>query len=524
VAKTYGSSLAIHESEDKKMTEAPSGPILDGKKVGLVPVLFQSVTTVAPAAGVATALPLSAGYAGGALPLAVLLAAAACSLIAITISQLARHLPSAGGLSTYVARGLGTVPGYVVGWALIFAYSCIPIYFWGYIGVTSIAELQDAVPGAPHWLWVVFAIAGAVIVWALLGRGIGVSTRTGVVMGLIELTVFTALAVILIVKAGGGNTLDVFTPHSGNSEGFGAVLPAAIYAILAFVGFEAAAPIGEESDNPRRNVPVAMLVSVSIGTFIYLLCSYASVVFVGPDKMKNFPALGGGLPWTYLSERVWVPLGVVIFFVLLNSLIGNANGGSNAATRMSFSLGRAGGLPSVFARVHEPSGTPIVAIRTLMAGSIALALVLGLWLGGGPLEVFAIFGTTLTVLVLVSYLLVAASCTAFYLRERRDEFRLVVHGVVPVLAFVLLVPVLIASLGIKFAGLDIAPVTGPAAWGLWLAVVWLVIGLGIALFLKARRPETMHRVSEVFVSGELESGPEARPVHATRPAPLEGSV
>jgi hypothetical protein len=54
--------------------------------------------------------------------------------------------------------------------------------------------------------------------------------------------------------------------------------------------------------------------------------------------------------------------------------------------------------------------------------------------------------------------------------------------------------------------------------------VWLVIGLGIALFLKARRPETMHRVSEVFVSGELESGPEARPVHATRPAPLEGSV
>ena len=499
------------------MTEALDATRLDGEKIGLVPVIFQSITTVAPAAGVATALPLSAGYAGGALPLAVLLAAAACSLIAITISQLALHLPSAGGLSTFVARGLGPVPGYVVGWALIFAYSCIPIYFWGFIGVTSVAELQRAVPGAPHWLWVVFAIAGASTVWWLLRRGIAVSTRTGVVMGVLELVVFGALAVVLIAKAGDANTLNVFTPHSGNTEGFGAVLPAAIYAILAFIGFEAAAPIGEESDNPRRNVPIAMLVAVSIGTLLYLLCSYASVVFIGPDKMKDFPSLGGGAPWTYLGERLWVPLGVVIFFVLLNSLIANANGGSNAATRMAFSLGRAGGLPSVFSRVDEPSGAPIVAIRALMVGSLGLSLVLGLWLTGGPLDVFALFATTLTVLVLVSYLLVAVSCTAFYLRERRSEFRLLPHAIVPLLAFVLLVPVLVASLGIRFAGLDIAPVVGAAKWGLWLAIAWLAIGLGIGLFLKSRRPEAMHNISQVLVRGELEAGTESPT--APRPAP-----
>ena len=95
------------------MSETQVGaPRLDGQKVGLAPVTFQSVTTVAPAAGVATALPLAASYAGGApFPLAVLLAAVAWTPGAIAISELARHLPSAGGLATYVSHGLGPIPG-----------------------------------------------------------------------------------------------------------------------------------------------------------------------------------------------------------------------------------------------------------------------------------------------------------------------------------------------------------------------------------------------------------------------------
>jgi amino acid transporter len=496
------------------MSETQVGaPRLDGKKIGLVPVTFQAVTTVAPAAGVATALPLAASYAGGALPLAVLLAAVACTLVAIAISELARYLPSAGGLSTYVSHGLGPIPGYVVGWALMFAYSCIPIYFWGFIGIISIAELQKAIPGAPHDLWIPFAIAACLFVWLLLRRGISVSTRAGVIMGVFELIAFTLVSVVLIGKAGGHNTLSVFGPHSGNHGGFSAVLPASIYTILAFIGFEAAAPIGEESDNPRRNVPVAMLVAVSIGTFIYLLSSYAAVVFIGPAKMLGFATLGNGSPWTYLGQQVWLPIGVVIFFVLLNSLLANANGASNAATRMAFSLSRARGLPSLFSRVQEPTGAPIGAIRVLMVGSIFIALVLGLALGGGPLDVLALFGTALTILVLVCYLLVVVSCTAFYFREHRSEFKVLQHILVPVLAFVLLVPVLIASLGIKFAGLDIAPVTGSAKWGLWLAIAWLAIGVGLALYLKNRRPDTMAAVGRLFVRGD---GEPAEPV----PAPV----
>ncbi|HMK92977.1 MAG TPA: amino acid permease, partial [Thermoleophilia bacterium] len=73
--------------------------------IGLREVLFQSVTHMAPAAAVAFSIPAGAAYAGGALPLAVVLALIASVFVALSIGQLARHLPSAGSFYTYTAKG-----------------------------------------------------------------------------------------------------------------------------------------------------------------------------------------------------------------------------------------------------------------------------------------------------------------------------------------------------------------------------------------------------------------------------------
>src|SRR5260221_13943355 len=78
-------------------------------------VLFQSVTTMPPASAVSFSLGAAIPYAGGALPLAVLIALIVCSLIALNIGALARYLPSAGGFFTYVGRSLGTQAGWLTG-------------------------------------------------------------------------------------------------------------------------------------------------------------------------------------------------------------------------------------------------------------------------------------------------------------------------------------------------------------------------------------------------------------------------
>jgi len=107
-------------------TSTPSTqPTLRANTIGLPGVLFQSITTMAPASAVAFSLGAAIPFAGGALPLAVLIGLIVCSLIALNIGSLARHLPSAGGYYTYVSRGLGVQAGWMTGWLFSLTYLLI---------------------------------------------------------------------------------------------------------------------------------------------------------------------------------------------------------------------------------------------------------------------------------------------------------------------------------------------------------------------------------------------------------------
>jgi amino acid transporter len=476
-------------------TETGSG--LRHNAVGLGPVIFQSLTVVAPAAGVATALPLATSYAGGATVVAIIFAIIVTGLMAITISQLARHLPSAGGMYTYVAHGLGPQAGFIVGWAVIGAYGSTGTYFWGYFGILCQDELKTVAPATPNWIWAPIAVIAGLFVWFLLERGITVSARVGFLMGMFEIVVIVGLALTLIVKAGNHNTAAVFSPNTGNPHGLSAVFTASVYTILAFIGFEAAAPLGEEARNPRRAVPIAVLTSVAVGGVVYVLAYYAATVFIGPSHMLGFVGLNGGNPWGALGTAGWGAAGILMVLVLLNSLLACANGAGNSGSRMLFSLGRVGGLPPSFAGIDRKRGTPYFAIRVISISGIIIAVGLG-FLISGPLNVFAVFATAITILFVVSYMLVAVSCILFSIREPEKSGNFLVRFVVPACAFLVFIPVLLASLGIPFLGLSIAPITGVGRAGIWLAVAWIALGCIYAAWLTKAQPEAMRRMATIF--------------------------
>src|SRR6266566_14010 len=343
------------------MTTSVDAHRLERDAVGLAPTLFQSITHMAPAALVA------------------------CLLVAVSIGQLGRHLPSAGGLYTYSSRGLHPYVGFLVAWGFILAEPIVAPLLYLIFGNELAANLNSHF-GWPLWLWAPFAVVAGLIVWVLTYRGIRLSTRTGVALGTFEMVVFVALAITLIFAAGNHNTLSVFAPNTGNTKGWGSVFPGMIYAILAFIGFEAAAPLAEEAKNPRKTIPRAVILSALLIGLFYLFCYYAATVYFGPDKMadpKNgFALFNNSDPWSGMAQAVWGPGLIIVILAVLNSAIANSNAGANATTRVGFSLARIGLLPQMLQRVHPQFRTPYVAVNVQAVGGIVLAVGLGLVAGG----------------------------------------------------------------------------------------------------------------------------------------------
>jgi amino acid transporter len=487
-------------------TAGPSGAVarLERDAIGLAPVLFQSITHMAPAAAVAFSIIFAVTYAGGATPLAVVLALVACLFVAISIGQLAKHLPSAGGLYTYSARGLHPTVGFFVAWGFMLAEPLVApllyLIFGNVIGVFLTNHFNT-----PAWLWAPFAALAGIGVWALVFRGVRISTEAGVAMGAFEIVVFLALAITLIIAAGSNNTLAVFSPNTGNQHGLGSVFAGMVYTVLAFIGFEASAPLGEEARDARRTIPRAVILScVLIGVF-YLICYYGATVYFGPNLMADqkggFFGFNGGDPWDGLAAKVWGPFSILVLLAIINSAFANSNAGANAATRVGYALGRVGILPRALASVHPRFKTPYIAVHVQGALGIALALILGFALGS-PLNAFALLGTIATLIVVCIYILTNLANIVFYMREHRDEMNPVWNLIVPVLGIVIFIPVLIAAFGFDFAGLGITALTAPANAAPWIVVAWLVLGAVLYFYLSARSPGAIKETATTFVEAE----------------------
>ena len=351
-------------------------------------------------------------------------------------------------------------------------------------------------------MWAPLAALAGIGVWVLVYRGVRISTETGVALGAFEIVVFLALGITLIFAAGSNNTLSVFNPSTGNSSGLGSVFAGMVYTVLAFIGFEASAPLGEEAKDPKRTIPRAVILScVLIGVF-YLICYYGAIVYFGPDKAadpKNgFFYFNGGDPWDGLASAVWGPFAILVLLAIVNSAFANSNAGANAATRVGYSLARAGILPRALANVHPRFKTPYVAVHVQGALGIALALVLGFALGG-PLLAFALLGTVATLVIVCIYILTNLANIVFYMREHRDELNVVWNVIVPVLGILIFIPVLVASFGIDFFGLGIVALAPPASYAPWVVVAWLVIGAVLYFYLQSQSPAAIKETATTFI-------------------------
>ena len=178
----------------------------------------------------------------------------------------------------------------------------------------------------PWWLLALLVLAFTIVVNLI---GVQVSVRTQLTIIIASLVPFLILAVAIVADGGpGGNTTSVFDP--GNVAEGGSIFNGLLFAILMFVGFELAAALGEETAEPARSIPVAIIATIVIVGVFYVITQYVGTIGSGgPDAIPfDFAALG--------EEYVGRWLGILVELAVILDILAVGIGFAAATSRGLF--------------------------------------------------------------------------------------------------------------------------------------------------------------------------------------------
>ena len=309
--------------------------------------------------------------------LAVLIAGLGVVAIAYTISLYARRFAGAGAIYEYLTHGAHP-------WVGVFSagFFFMGALFLGgggiYLGLGILTDgfwkAHVSHSGPAWWLWGVIALG---LVLVLNYFGVRIAIRTMLTFAAISFIPMLILAFVIIAKGGeGGNTLSVFNWHETSLFGItgGGVLGGVLLGILLFVGFEAAASIGEESEDPHRSIPRALIGTVAVAAVFFVFMAYAFSIGYGKEAVSKgawafSPSVMDDLGTKYINSTY---AGLLDVIVILDATA-LALAICVQVGRGFFALGRDGLLPSAFARTSR-HGTPWVGNLMVAVGGIGLLL------------------------------------------------------------------------------------------------------------------------------------------------------
>ncbi|GAA2001314.1 APC family permease [Catenulispora subtropica] len=387
--------------------------------------MFFILAGVAPLTVTAGVVP--AAYAATGLtsvPAAFLMVAVVLGIFAVGYVAMAQRIPNAGAFYAFISQGLAKPAG--VGGALVavVAYNLLQVGLYGMIGPSLQSFAADNFHiNAP---WGVWAFGAWALVTILGLIRVDLSGRLLGVLSTIELLVVVALTVRgLTHPAAGRISAASLSPTSLRLAGLGAVIAVAV---LGFTGFEQAPVFSEEARSPRRTIPLATFVSLTVIAVIYAAASWALNVHYGDQVVATAQGPGSA---TMLFAMAPGTLASIARTLFLTSLLAAALAFHNAVGRYMWALGRERVLPSVMGRTGT-NGVPRAAsgVQSLLG---AVAITLALVLGWDPVnQLFFWGGTTGGFGILLLLAATSAAVVGYFVKAPGDETvwrRLVAPGV-----------------------------------------------------------------------------------------------
>lgn len=380
----------------------------------------------------------------GVVPSAYLVASVAMLFTALSYGRMAAAFPVAGSAYTYVRKSISPKLGFLAGWAVLLDYLFLPMAIW----LIGAAYLHSAFPAVPQALWVLAFIG---VTTAINVVGLRLAKNINGVLMLVQFLVLIAFVGLAIHYLMGDASRPLWTLEPFLKEGtqLPLIMGGAAIACYSFLGFDAVSTLTEETHEPRKTIPRAILLITLIGGGIFIAASYfvqlahPSVEFQNADSAAYEIArnIGGDL---------------FVSFFLIGLIVGQFTSGLSAqasASRLLFAMGRDGVLPRpFFGRISKRFETPVNSI--VLCGVVAL---LALHMDVTTSTSFINFGAFL------AFSLVNLSVIFHYYlnAERRGLRELVLFLLFPLIG-------LLADLWLMVSLDHLA---------IWLGATWLVLGV-----------------------------------------------
>ena len=481
--------------------------------VGLTGVLFLTLTGSAPISAMLFNVPVLVGYGQGVgAPAAFLFAMVVLVIFSVGYVAMAREKTTAGGFYSYISYGLGRVIGIGTGYGALVAYSVFEASLAG--GFAYFLNQKLAAFGINvGWPWL--ALLMVVLISVLTFFDVRLSTiilGAGLITEVVILLIFDgAMFAHGHIPMAAINPVNAFKALTAFGHGSTAIPAGGIgvglfFAFWSWVGFEMAPNYGEESRNPKKNVPRALYISViGLGIF-YTLTAWAPFAGYSTINAAISQAFNNsGQYYLAPADAIaghWV--GSIMSYLIITGSFACGMAFHNTTARYGYSLGREGLLPRTLGKTHHKYKSPHVA--SIAQSVVAALIVIGFAIFTGSndplhqayIQLYGLMAVMGVIIILAIQALVSLSIFIYFERHPERQAHWWKTRLAPAIAFlsqIFVIYLLFTNFGFIGSGYSYANWLGP------IDLVIVLAGIGYALYLKNKNPAKYESAGRLINEG-----------------------
>lgn len=476
--------MSVIESSDGKLRR---------DAIGVWHIVFFVMAAAAPLAVVVGVTPYAFAFGNGTgVPLTFILVGLMYVLFSVGFTAMSAHIGGAVSFYPYLSSGLGKPIGVGGALASIATYLSVELMATALFGVFANAFLMQWLGADVPW-WIC-CLGLHVVVFATGRRAIELSGKVLGVLMTAEVAILTLLGIAILLSGGGpeGISLAPFGPASVTTGNLGVSL---VFIVSAFIGFEATAIFGEEARDPRKTIPRATFLAVTLIAIFYAFSTWVIALAYGPSHIvaaatNDFT----GLFQVQIEGHLGAVFGVMLQILMITSLFACVLSFHNTVNRYFFVVSREGLLHKSLSDTHAAHQSPHVAglVQVLLMAAILVALGLAAL---DPVQIVGWASGFTAIGILMIQILVSLSVIVYFNRDDRgvSVWRRAVAPGVSIVTLSSCLYLLVTN--IEFVSGTDSPIV--KSFPLVIAAL-LVLGMIFGHWLKSNRPNTYENLGKIL--------------------------